>query len=53
MCITMALDAVEKAMAELLGYMAFSSLANDFEMDDLQDDLVEILRKYMERKKNA
>ena len=49
----MALDAVEQGFAELLGYLAFSELANDFEVEDLQDELVELLGKYMERKKNA
>lgn len=53
MCTTMALDAVERAFAELMGYLAFSSLANDIEVDDINDQLADLLGEYMGRKKNA
>lgn len=49
----MAIDAVEKGFAELLGYLAYTSAGQDFEVEDIEDELVKLLETYMERKQNA
>ena len=46
----MAIDIVEKATAELMGYLAFQGAKHDLEVDDLLEELVTFLAHYQERK---
>ena len=44
------LDVVERTFAELLGYLAYKSASTGMETDDIQEELVTLLERYIARK---
>lgn len=49
----MPLDLVEKAFAELMGYLAAKSMSVDIEIEDITNDLAILMNTYIERKNDA